>query len=664
MEDFFTIKINSKNYILVDEFVHNNTPIFCFATLTEEIFCKKVDNKYVQIKDKFEINLFKNKLGLISPTIIYNGKDNQIKKIVIKGIKYYQDSVKYKIANTEPLTAEENSQFFEEQIQNFKNIDKKFNLNLNQKKINKIFSKLKVLKMENSIREHARAFYNIKKNFIALETRDVSSKNPYSKQVRLHEAIHAQTFRHTSYFFRHRVSNLGILEGETEDLADKIFGNNTASRHFFKDSKKNHYNVLFNFPSDTSYKTLVSIVRQMQYVTGKNSYKSIIEGSLDFEKNFAKEYGIGLLIYINTLSKKLVTLDKKHLNNHIGTFKKIQDTLLRKVFDKDFSKVNSLDDAKQYLQKLRGFETQRGLISRIDLEKKVEIEDKTFEEYYNQKFLDVINVLESKGLSSEYISSQLKDFKYEKQPYNSIYTKEEEQNVVENIIVHNLIDISFEKNKKFDLNKYSFEYYKSNNENFFIIMNDKNTQEPYITFFNINYLNDEEKLLKDTISGETGSNPLNPAETKKFLEANNFKGHKIDISNKTEKYYHQELYDLAITSIALSIANLVPTSPDAEYQKHLTDNIENKKKLLGDFGNKEQQLVEKIVEEQRKLIQDSEKTDDNILGANLLNKIIKKGKNFVRTSKIQSLVEKISSKKNQKDETTHTKKEAKQDYEK
>ena len=603
MGDFCEINLNSKQYILVDTYKYKGDNLFHFGALSldDETFCKKENEEYIPITDEFEIAIIKNKFGLINLPYYYDTTDYLalIKKAVSQSkLRLIQNKI-YRLLDREPLSVEEADKIRKEQIDNFKMIKEKFNLDIDLEDIINKINKVKIFKA-NKLRKYL-GYYRPSTNSIVYRKYIVDEETIANKKTRLHEFVHAMTGK--SMFLYPFTS--GLIEGQTENLAQSMYNDNTSTKELDYHERKDN-TIHYNFSRDTSYKNLVTLVQQMEYATGKKSHESIIKGNMSFEYEFAKEYGLPLMAFMAYRMKRLHIEEyglgrslSKITGRHFDVakyLKETQDILMEKVFEKDFGKVENLEDAKKYLEKLRNFETVRAKISTYYYDKHEKIEDTSFEKYYYKKFGDISKLLEEKGMSRESIDTELEQYKYEEQEYKPVLTKEEESKYMKWSLTRGLGYEVIENNNIIDIRDCEVKAFRMSNKNdynYFIIK--KGTNEGY--FIKRDLSGRTEKIFENISEDEKSTSNGNLTDKIKLLRDNGFE--EIDLEINPEEIKNGII-------------------------DYLEEEIKRNEKRINKYKEKEQERSNYIQEENKCII-------------NLLSQY---GKEYESTTEIESTEEK------------------------
>ena len=553
MKDLFTIKIKDKEYVHIDTISYKNQVLYHFGSLDDEIFCLKQGMEYIPIQHSFQLAIIKNKLGLINTHYIYD-IDQEINGIysIIDGwdlkLQYHLENLKniifYADSNIKIVQENERYKIIQEQIENFKGIKEKFNLDINIQDIFRKIVSVQLIKKDILNRGKASGYYNPGRHIIALEDKnDINdSSNNWYKRVRLHEHIHSCTGAKCLLYSLGRMS--GFLEGETENLVEDYMGEEESGFDYFERGDKAD-TIQYNFSQGASYKPQVSIIKQMEYVLGKKSYKSILNGNMEFETEFAKKYGMPLMIFLAHRTRMLIAgrkLNKRFKNikpfNEVKYFKNTQNLLMKKVFDKDFEEINDIEDAKTYFEKLREFETMRGRIRYNDISIDDRVEDNSFKKYYDKKYGEIVDKLQSKGFEKSEIKSAIEQYKYNRQLFKPFRTKEEEFEVVKNIIISDIAQYCIRaKSVNVDNNNLEFNYFRilENSYQIFVRNDKKNEKFSYGAVLTDNIM-DVKKAIKQIESKENEDSE----ELEQDLKKAGYKEEKIEF---TEEEFKQRLFD-------------------------------------------------------------------------------------------------------------------------
>jgi len=369
--------INGIEYTLVDIYDFENIKVYHFVNDDEEIFCKKSGEKYNNIEDEKFITRLKEYYYLDPPEILFAGfLPVEIMKLFgVKNIKTIDDSTR--------------DSFFLEQVELLKKIvDPEI-----------LIKRLKdVTLCEADWQMAVDGFFHPRSNAIFLHKESFSKdlKKCY-KMINLHETIHALSGAIT---FLSKYSRMkGLIEGATDSIVFKIFDDKSS---FFRGKTR------YNFCTGGGYERLTALIRQMEYVMGKECDESILLGKTDFFDEFSEKYGKDTFRIIKHRANRLVhpeTIEKPD-----KFFQKTQNFLLERVFDKEFEEIETIEDAKKFMEKLQKFETTRG----------TEAGDKAFEEYYEKYLEQAKKRLKENKYNETEIAEFIENHKYRRQEYNQI----------------------------------------------------------------------------------------------------------------------------------------------------------------------------------------------------------------------------------------------------
>lgn len=127
-------------------------------------------------------------------------------------------------------------------------------------------------------------------------------------------------------------------------------------------------------------------------------------------------------------------------------FKETQNTILKKVFDKDFSNIKTIEDAKSYFKRLQEFELFRGDFKG----------DTTFKDFYEDRLKDAKLLLSKKGYDVEVLDET---YSYKKREFYPFETKEEQYHKEQTFLSSEISNEIFDNDKKVSLdeiNEYGF----------------------------------------------------------------------------------------------------------------------------------------------------------------------------------------------------------------
>ena len=474
MEEFILLNYNSNEYVLIDSYMYEGKEIFHFASVYDHLLCEKNNNSFSPITDETAEKI-KDYLGLKSQAVLFEENfdmsmtnnaitNNELNtnSVISTGLSFRDKEDETEKKNIEEINTNELMEYSTTSYpvlmtiyRKITGVARQLDLSTQNQMMYEIITKLNYLLNEgysfnindvvrrmqdgyvykNSTLEHAflNGYYDIQNNVIII--RDNYVDNRYlslSKRVIAHEFIHRSSGRD---YITNNSKMQGLIEGQTENLVEHFYGNKTSTiinTYKQDDSLISAKEIRLNVSNETTYPLNVSLVQQMEYILGETSYKSILEGSNEFENHFATKYGLPLLItmkarsckHTNKLNKVVETLITQDAETSVSLdkidydeityFQETQNILLYKAFNTDFSKIKTDVDAKKFLTKLRAFEPYRARVARISMGKTVE--DNSFEFYYNEMYTKTNELLEHLGYKHLEIYNAIGELFYKSQP--------------------------------------------------------------------------------------------------------------------------------------------------------------------------------------------------------------------------------------------------------
>ena len=423
VDDTHVEYFNNQLYVHICTYKYRGELIYYFSNLYNQLFCTKVNGVYQVITDNYKYWLYKNVFGLVNPLgknklaeVRSNNsvreKINHISRVISMGI---EGARKYEREHYR-LPPEEEAKYRAELIESIKEIEEKFGLSIDLEEFQQKVNKLKYEHMPDDNIPTGVAIPSI--NTIRLK--DIAREDTnLGREVRRHEGIHIKTNNHRLY----ALSNcLGLLEGETENLNQDSFGNIGSFSYSQLTEEKKIQHQIINLHYNTSYSKIVCLVKQMEVALGKKSYDSILKGDMSFERDFIKQYGLIPFIKLASATNILKDMSLSKGDTELAEMKllaKTQNDLLKTVFNKDFTKVQTPQDAVEFLRKLRSFDLVR-MRDFITNDDKQPVEDPTYQNYYIEMYSKVQQVLMNLGYSKEQIDQNLEGLEYKKQRFNPV----------------------------------------------------------------------------------------------------------------------------------------------------------------------------------------------------------------------------------------------------
>lgn len=379
-------------YTLVDKYdIEEMTTIYHFAGDDSDLFCKKNNNEYIPITDEKIIDYIKNTYHLKSPEIYFSVRlPVQILRLV--GIKKIQE-----------IPEEQRNKIINEQITELCKLESGVDRGTLEKRLN-------------SVKLYTGEF----NRFMAGFYHPVSNSIVYNEMLpddevqrgQLHEVIHASS----GVMFNLNIRNEGLIEGATENMVEKLYGEKTSTYYITKvdfSGDTTNDDIKFNFSRDTVYVPNVSLIRQMEYAMDFVADKDVLEGSNKFFQKFADKYGKDAYRFICHRTNRL--LHPETIKDEKEYFKETQNTILEVIFNKEFAEIKSLAEAKSYLKRLQDFELVRGKVEG----------DTTFKDFYEEKLQMIKEKFIERGFGKNYVEHILAENQYKEKQFYPEETEEQ-----------------------------------------------------------------------------------------------------------------------------------------------------------------------------------------------------------------------------------------------
>ena len=401
MKELVVKQFSDEEFVLIDDIEYKKEKIYHFGNFKGEIFCTKVNDDYIPITDKFKLNLIKNLYGIIDNRRIYSSRFFEPKRNNKDlALKILKNPKKYHVADLEELSRDECEKIIEEQLNNFQKLRERTDSDIDIDKIKSTFDTLRIFHSSSCLRKGEGGSYNQYDNYIMFYAEGHKKDDIKNKRIRFHEFIHSITNKKCLLYALS--FNRGLLEGETDNIVELIFGKDEG---LLVDTELNTgVTMRFPFSKDISYQYQVSLVRQMEFLLGEKSYKSVLDGNMDFEKKFSKKYGLPLTIFLAYRATRLTGGGKNF--DSIKYFDETQNVLMQHIFDKKFENVETIDDAEEFFKRLDGLNAHRG---KIDIGTRVAKD--VYKDYFNEKIAAVKEKLVPKGFSEKEIDERIEKYK-------------------------------------------------------------------------------------------------------------------------------------------------------------------------------------------------------------------------------------------------------------
>ncbi len=339
--EFINVMYNGDIYLLVDEFVCDKKHIIYFNSLNNELFCYKKGNEFEVIDEEKLIERVKDENGLYKDEYLYYEKFN---------------NMNFTLTSQEIIGGER--RLIIEKV-----LDKIMELNVSTPR-NDMFNKLQNLRIkrvgklrELGIRGSSSA-YHIKSNTIYVK------KDETKDSIFFHEILHALTGKDSFLF--NTILGVGLVEGIAEAKTIEAHNKNISSNY-------NGYEFNFDANNSGTYVENACIASQLEYVLGENLLDSLINKDAKFVEKFYRKYGLNTYLLLRYRLNKLA--NKNRVKNN-DDFDKLQDQVLRSVFDKEFGNVKDEESAIKYFDTLNTFGLFRA---------RKDEEDTLLKEYFNEK---------------------------------------------------------------------------------------------------------------------------------------------------------------------------------------------------------------------------------------------------------------------------------------
>lgn len=422
VDDTHVEYFNNQLFVHICTFKYRGESVYYFANLKDQLLCTKDNGVYEIITDPYKYSLYKNVFGLVNPLgknkiaeaisdSAIKEKIDHIRRVIRLGSAYAK---KYEEEHAR-LDLDEENKYKEELKEVFGEMKAKMGLNIDLDQSSKMVDNLKYFKLPDNSRIAGLAEEDRKIHLAESARKD----DPYSKRVRVHEGIHAKTGKRLRAY--HSTIGSGLMEAETENLANDYMGGIGSFNRYIRGADEKARMQAFNFPIETTYKEGVCILKQMEVALGKKAHNSIINGDMSFEKDFIKQYGLITFIKIVSsvnMMKNMSLYNGNYVPKLMETLNRTQNYLLKRVFEKDFAKVQNPQDAQKLLKKLKAFDLVRIRDYKENDEHKLE-EDQTYANYYKDMITRTKEKLMHLGYTEQEIEPTIVGLDYQKQRFDT-----------------------------------------------------------------------------------------------------------------------------------------------------------------------------------------------------------------------------------------------------
>lgn len=349
------IKYKEKQYLLVDEFDYNNDKIYLFLGESDELYCSKVDNKYIPIEDIENVNKIIKCLHLEMPDYFMGHSDFIVRKL-------------FGVNQTDLFSEEKKKKYIEyfiDKIKEANETEKNIDVELCQKRLNSV--------NYYSYNEHSIInFYHPGTNSIISNSDDIHAT--------FHEMVHACSGAKFLFKYFPRWA-LFLIEGMTESSTSRILSKYEVTRSFGLNKLRFD---LPEFGGARAYAGYVAIIRQMEVILGYHAEASVLNGTGNFISEFISKYGLNFTIKMGYGLKK-----------DLPDIEKIQNNLLIRCFTIDFKKLKTKEDVLDYIIRLRNIFQVRG--------KSHDGSDLFYEKFYKVMFNKCIELLKEKNIDASFM---------------------------------------------------------------------------------------------------------------------------------------------------------------------------------------------------------------------------------------------------------------------
>ena len=394
-------KYNGKDYINADSIEYNGETIYHLVADNDDLYCylRANDVGYrtalVPISDE---TVLQNVISIFTPAIITAQVSNIAKD---ESMRAYQDNTNgdtnIKYFNEKAISDEKRDLIMQFASDSFKSLlAKGYQFNLE-----KMLSRLKGVKFtEATIDNDSLGFFIEEDKEVVLDRNLLDNLDDEDKKRFLLRQIcfAIAGSDYTSKIFSNDNRMFSMVDGKINKICEDAFAqeNSTSERALKNISDVEEGSIKYNFSEFVKNPEAMSIIAQMQYLTGVNPGNDIFEGKNNLDTAFIDKYGKELYNYLaarmNRLTSEATTITIADYTKLEGKaygeyFEDTQDTLLYMAFNKELESVVKpdkkidLEKATEYFEKLKGFKQFRGQV--ISFERDEERQDRSYDTYYS-----------------------------------------------------------------------------------------------------------------------------------------------------------------------------------------------------------------------------------------------------------------------------------------
>lgn len=430
VDDTHVEYFNNQLYVHICTFKYRGELVYYFSNLYKQLLCTKINGVYQPITDNYKYWLYRNVFGLVNTSKTYTLTESITNKSILKKIMHitrvalYGKEETFRYEKGKPLLKDEEEKYKAELLDSLEEIKEKFHIDLDMQKCQK-----RLREYVSYSRMHSSDLVGggtILGSIILLPDK-AREDTIEGKHVRIHEGIH--TITGNKLYLYALAFSTGLVEAETENLTHDYLNFKGSTKRVLSKNLDNSKEQVYNLSLSTSYKEMVCLLKQMEVALGKKSYESILKGNLSFEKDFIKQYGLIPFIKLTAsieLMKYIALFTDEPLRHNMSLMSKTQDYLLKTVFNKDLKKVQTPQDAVEFLRKLRNFDTVRMRETKYVNGQGMK-ENTTYEQYYREMYSKVKQKLLSIGYKEEQVAKTLEGLEYKKQRFDARNIEPEEE---------------------------------------------------------------------------------------------------------------------------------------------------------------------------------------------------------------------------------------------
>ena len=394
-------KYNGRDYINVDLIEYNGEKIYHFVADNDDLYCylRKNDVGYsaslVPISDE---TVLQNVISIFTPATITAQVSNIAKD---ESMRAYQDNTNgdtnIKYFNEKAISDEKKDTVLHFAEDSFKTLlakGYKFNPE-------KMLSKIKGTKFtEATIDNDALGFFIEEDKEVVLDRNLLDDlQDEDKKRFLLRQICFALAGNdYTSRIFSNDNRIYSVVDGKINRICEDAFApeNSTSDKTLKNLSDVEEGKIEYNFSEFVQNPEAMSIIAQMEYLTGMKAGNDIFDSKNNLDTAFINMYGKDLYNYLaarmNRLtseSRDITVADYTKLEGKAygEYFEETQDTFLYTAFNQELKDVVKPDKkvdvvkAKEFFKRLKQFKQFRGQV--VSFEKDQERQEKSYDTYFS-----------------------------------------------------------------------------------------------------------------------------------------------------------------------------------------------------------------------------------------------------------------------------------------